>query len=665
MEFLLAKELSEKNYILAGKKAIFHRYCDSGFKTKWTGFWVRDLKFIEYFAFKINDQWLSPNNCVSFHENETSASHFYELDRLKVKEFLFIPEDSNSLVCILSIENKTEKEVFSKILVEVAINIRRLEEGWHNRTYEFRSIEEKVIINSKLGSVVFSSFPKGEIEKIPTYKDHSPSGELHRCFIPGNYIVKVCIPPRGKSDIFYLFTCGENEEKCLEEHERNLSSIASLYLEKDNEMKRVTQLFFLDSNIEFLNRLFRICVVELQKLWKEDGFSSFIAGYPWYLQIWGRDLCWTIPAIADLGDFEKAKKSLEVLAKFQSEDGRIPNLIFFNGKCSFNSLDSTPLWIIALKHYIKLSGDLEFLRKIKPNLEKCLSFLKSREDKDGFLISQKGETWMDTLGREGKNIEIQSFYIEALKSSSYLFDLLGEKSKSRKFKESSLKLKRNLKKFWNKEEKFYVDNLDKKIKTCNVIFPLFFDLFTNPKDVFRKLESEEFTSKFGIRSISKKESLYEPSSYHTGSVWAWITGLMAGCEFKFNRIKKGLEYLSILNNFLGKRCIGAIPEAWNSETGDTLLLKPRGYEESSLSQAWNYASIIRVIDECLLGLEIDVNKDIFIARPSLPKGCRILRRKIIRDDIVDLIFERKGNKINFKYSSQNQKEYRFLIGKKI
>ena len=57
MEFLLGKELSEKNYILAGKKAFFHRYCDSGFKTKWTGFWVRDLKFIEYFAFKINDQW--------------------------------------------------------------------------------------------------------------------------------------------------------------------------------------------------------------------------------------------------------------------------------------------------------------------------------------------------------------------------------------------------------------------------------------------------------------------------------------------------------------------------------------------------------------------------------------------------------------------------------
>jgi hypothetical protein len=70
MELFIAKDLSKYSYILSGKKAFFHRFCDTGFKTKWTGFWHDGKKFIEYFAFKVNDVWLSPLNCISFFQNE-------------------------------------------------------------------------------------------------------------------------------------------------------------------------------------------------------------------------------------------------------------------------------------------------------------------------------------------------------------------------------------------------------------------------------------------------------------------------------------------------------------------------------------------------------------------------------------------------------------------
>ena len=103
------------------------------------------------------------------------ASHYYNENEFEVEENIFVPKNFASLIVILTIKNKLEKEVIAKIESEIAINIREKFENWHNRTYSIKVDNQKIEILSEKGVVVFTSIPKGKIELYPNYNDHYPS----------------------------------------------------------------------------------------------------------------------------------------------------------------------------------------------------------------------------------------------------------------------------------------------------------------------------------------------------------------------------------------------------------------------------------------------------------------------------------------------------------
>jgi glycogen debranching enzyme len=658
MEILIAKDLSKNSYILAGKRAFFHRFCDTGFKTKWTGLWYNGKKFVEYFAFKINNTWLSPLNCLTFLQNETKCSHNFLLDGMKITENLFIPEKFGALVCILNFENQEKERKKVEVELELAVNIREMEENWHPRTYEAKFGNE-ILINSEKGCLAFYSSLPINFEYSEKYKDHYP-GELQRCFIPGNCKVNFLLEPFSKNDLIFIFSCGNSQEEALKNLNDVKSSIFSLFLEKERECKKILSTSFLQTGIPEIDELFRASIISLEKLAFNSNFGfCYFAGYPWFTQFWGRDLGWILPAVVDCGNFEAARESLKTLANFQ-KNGKIPNIIFPNGKTDYNSIDSTPLWIISLYHYAKNSGDFAFLKEMEGKLNEALNWLKSNQDENGFLKHGPRETWMDTFDRSF-SIEAQVFLIEALKSAGKIFKILGEREKSNELIENAKRIEKNFeKKFWNEEEKFYFD-LNSKIKTINAIFPVFFGISENWKKVLEKIESEEFTTDFGVRSIAKSEKIYDPAGYHTGSSWGWLVGLVACAEFKNNRAEKGFEYLKKLFDRLNKRCLFAIDEAWNSENGEALLSKPNFLEESALLQGWSSALVIRCIDEFMLGIKQNAFEKTIFLQPSLLEGMKVLRRKRIGNDIVDLFIERKNNKVSASYKSLNKEKYEIVF----
>ena len=665
MGFILGKDLSSRSYILSGKKTFLYRFCDTGFKTKWTGLWKGSKKFLDYFAFKINDKWLSPENCHSFELSEIDASHHFSVDEIKIKEFLLIPEAYPSLVCLLFLENPSKKRKEVKVELEVAANIREREENWHEREYEIKTQERKVIVNSPKGSIVFGSSPAGNLFSKPFYKEHYPSNEKQRCFIPGAYTLNFLLEPNSTREILFIFALGENDKEAEWNFERIKSSIFSIFLEKERNCQTLLFNNKFESNSEEINRLFKWSVINLEKLCFESKFGkSYFAGFPWFTQFWGRDLGWTIPAIVEIGNFNTAKSSLKLLANFQSENGQIPNVIYLDGLTNYQSADSTPLWIIALNHYIMNSGDLKFLEEIKDKLFKALDWLKEKDsDKDGFIEHGNRETWMDTLDRGIKAIEIQALLIASLKAGENLVKRIwGEK----KLSEKIFKLERKFKEeFWNEEENFYFDRITLNgkdgTKTINSVFPLVFGISQNPKKVLERIESEEFSSEFGVRTLSKNEVKYNPAGYHTGAAWGWITVLAACAEFKNKNPKKGLEYLKILSRNLEKNCLGAIGEAWNSETGNEALLKENLIESGACLQAWSSALVVRCVDEFMLGMKVNALENSIIFSPSLPSGFKVLRRKKIGNDLVDFLVKRIGKKVEIKYNSKNRKDYRIIV----
>lgn len=642
--------MSEKCYLLAGKHAFFHCFCDSGFRTKWTGLWCGSKKFLEYFAFKINGEWLSPENCSSFDEDGATAVHSFSLKKLKVEERLFVPEDLPALVCELNLQNKTKEEMAVEISLEAAVDMRTIEENLSNREYSKKFEENKFFVSSDTGMVAFGSSIKGKEISEGYYKEHYPSGEKQRCFIPGIYSVNLLLAPMSTQTVQFMFVCGKNENELKSSFNQLLATDEALA--KKYEVYKAYEGMIENKDVE---RLFGSAVINLEKC-GQDGI--FFAGYPWYTQVWGRDICWMVRAAVDVGRFSFAKNSLELLSHNQSEEGIIPNVIYPNGKVDYRSADATPLWLIALNKYIECSGDTGFLKAVEENIVKALNWYRKNADERGFVKNGSHETWMDTLDRKGICLDVCSMWYEALKSGSNLLKLLGDAENSKDILALSKKLKKNVEKFFWKDG-FYVDNLESGERSINAVFPLVFGISRKPVRVLDVLESEEFTTSYGVRSLSSHSPNYNPAGYHTGSSWGITTSLVACAEFLNNRIEKGLQYLKAVESMLDKFCVNSLPEAWNSETGELKLLKPAGYEDAAFLQGWSAAGAIICVDEFMIGMKPDaLNKSIYLY-PAIKDVVR--RKRRVGKDFVELTIAREDGRIKFGYKSSLDIRYKLIL----
>jgi len=663
MEFFIKENLHEKSYFLTGKNFFFHRYADSGFKTKWTGFWKIPRKYLEYFAFKINGKWLSPKNCKLISYKGYLATHFYQEEEFEVEENIFVPKDFASLAVVLTIRNKLEKEFSVKFESEIAINIREKFENWHNRTYSIKVDNGKIEISSEKGNVIFTSIPKGKIELYPNYKDHYPNNEKQRCFIPGNYLIKLILPPKKSNSIIFVFGFGEKESIASKNLEQTISNLDELIKERKNEIESLFEKNKIKTNFENLEDLFRISLLGLNSLFMEFPFGkNLIAGLPWYIEFWGRDSLWSSLGLIEIGEFEKVKEILETFSKFEKNE-MIPNFIDYYKNVSYNSIDSSLLFPIVFEKYVFYSKDLNFLKEKIEILERIFFFLSQRENENGFIYSNSNETWMDTIERNGYPIEIQALYIQSLISFSKLLNLLKDQRSSKVLKKAKTTLK-NLKEFWIENEGFYEDSLGKRFFSINPIFLNLFDLDKNFKKSFSYIE-KNFKTKFGISCISKKEEIFDSSSYHLGACWAWLLPIYLYYPLKVGNFEEVKRILNLIKDFSLKGAISNIPEVWNSQNGSLIVKKPLGREISSLSQAWNYGMLIYFIDRLLLGIDIDSFQNLITISPLIPNNFYIERRKRIGNDWINLKIEKKGNRINFDYSSKQNKKYKIIVKPKI
>ena len=653
MEFLALEHPPSKNsYFLTTTKSFFHRYCNSEFRTKWTGFWVYEKKFLEYFAIKINNTWLSPKNCKKFVKGDGFATHFYESKGFSVKETLVAKDET--LYVSEVVENKSENEKELVFELEIAFNIRGREENWHNRTYSVRELDDKILISSEKGSICMRSFPKLSFQFIPTYKDHNPIGGLQRCFIPGNFVFRGIIPPRGKKELLFTISAGNSESEAIISSEEIIAKIS-----EKPEVCKTCPSFFKSSN-ETMNTLWEIASKRLKESYFEnENIKGFIAGLPWFNQIWGRDAGIIVSGAVDLGYFREARNSLETLIKF-SRNGEIPNVVHFDGRVEFGSIDATPLFLVSFSKYVKVSGDLDFFKTNIEVINQSLDWLSKLENKDGLIDKRWYKSWMDTIDREYP-IEVQVIYKKGLEEIASLFEIIGDKEKHDELIEKAKKLERTIiQKYWNEDERYFKDSLGEDIKSINPIFLPFFNFNYKSREVLKKI-GNEFLANFGITTISRKEEKYNPNSYHLGSSWFFINNLYLFSLFKKGLYKNTIKLSNILYNFAFEYATASFPEAWNPENGSIILEKPIGKEECALSQTWSYSTFVEAVERGLLGIEVNALTNLIIIDPKLPLNFSVERVKRIGNEIVRIFVENKDGRIETKVLGNKRKNFRVIV----
>lgn len=617
-----------KNYVLSNGGIYLFRFVNTNFGSKWAGLWDFDTKLVDYWAYKINGKWLSMHNCFEFQHKFWSANHKHKVGELVVTEEVVPCE--NIFMSILKIKNNSKSNTRVQVVMEAGVNIRHRKTNSHDGEYTLKDKRKFIEVKNKKGRLVFGS-PYCKFVKKDSYGQHRPgeyagycgyvvdqglegswNEDLQTKYVPGEFVLDVNLKAGEEKKVPFFFS--ESYPTGYARYGEWVESAKRKYEKLRKQYGCLEYSEYLDKMVSTLSSF-------------ESG-EGFIAGHPFFNEIWVRDACWCLPAYLYMGMHSQVKNFLKLVAG-KIKDGKVPSLI--NSERVFHdSSDVSPLWIISLYDYLDFTGDKNFEKSMLKNIESVLNFGKSRMQKG--LIKNNGYTWMDSLNRK-KAIELQALWSRAFYCGGCL--LYINKKDGKEYLKLSSELLGNIdKKYWNSVPK---DNLESNFKSPNFLFQL--ALMHVSRDVSRSLSSimsKDYLTKVGVRTRPASDKGYNPKGYHTGAVWPFITLTAALANCNYEKTENVIRLMEVNRTNFDKQCINGINEFFCADE-----MKPRG----CTSQAWSVAGMITVLDSYILGIKPKLTEKIVIIDPS---------KFFLKE------FER-----NIKIGGSNVKIYYFRSGKKM
>lgn len=364
-----------------------------------------------------------------------------------------------------------------------------------------------------------------------------------------------------------------------------------------------------------------------QFLVQRDNLKTIIAGYHWFSD-WGRDTMIALPGLCLVtGRFGEAKKILKTFA-LSMDQGMIPNRFPDAGEVpEYNTVDATLWYFIAIYKYLEYSGDKNFvLDEMLPVLEEIIFWHKKgtryniHVASDGLIYSgQPGVqlTWMDAkvgnwvvTPRQGKAVEINALWYNALQIMSHLYHLKGDNARSGNYSEQAMDVKNIfLGTFINPDSESLYDCVDGDYKSTEVRpnqvfaislpFPLL-DQQTASRII--KIVEDKLLTPYGLRSLSPDDPSYigfyggdqlkRDGAYHQGTAWSWLLGPYISAKIKIEG-EKGREFvrefLKVFERHFLEAGIGTVSEIFDGQPP----YKPNG----CIAQAWGVAEVLRAYIE--------------------------------------------------------------------
>ncbi|HDD46001.1 MAG TPA: hypothetical protein ENG42_00865 [Candidatus Aenigmarchaeota archaeon] len=624
----------DKTYTLTGRKAFFHRYADTSFRNKWTGFFAPPLKFLDYYAYRVKfkgfDIWLSPSNQEKVIVKPWNACHYFKLNGVNVSETTFVCNKLPVMLSILRVENKAEKNVGLEIDMEFGINIRHMYENWHERGYniEFNPVRRCVIASNEDKTIVIGCGNPSQHIGIRFlqkgfYKEHQ---DHQRCYVPGYYTIKFDIEGKGIVDIPIIFSAHPiSKTKAINNFDSAFDKWKEMIYYKVSSYENIMHDFKINTPEKSIDKAFSWAAINLLQLFTENEGTGFgiYAGLPWFANLWARDSFISSLALDNLGLFNEARA---LLANFAKKG--LPSKIDYEN-LAYGFADTGALFVNAVYHNFRFTGNRKILELLKDVKVENITLVNDLIDHDAHT------TWMDTLTRRYA-IEIESLWANN-------FRLMGKEEIAKRMMKKIKMLYFNDHAYDSLVEE---NGLLKRSKdlTPNCLFALLALDIKNNK-VLDWLE-KDFMTQYGISSRSKLDEKFDPKGYHTGAVWGLLTGTGACVFFKYGRIDAGLNCLKAMAKDTEMWNIGSMSECVTADKGELI---------GCGMQAWSSAMFITAIDEYLFGIKPDIAKGVVKIEPKIPSKWDYMERysKRMGHNKMDLIIKRTdfgyAIKIYFKF----------------
>jgi glycogen debranching enzyme len=330
-----------------------------------------------------------------------------------------------------------------------------------------------------------------------------------------------------------------------------------------------------------------------------DGQPYFAAGIPWYATLFGRD---SLIAAIELMAFapDVAAGTLRLLAarighdqdpERDEEPGKIlhelrPHETGTPLARYYGSVDATPLFLLALE----ATGDAALQAELQPAADAARAWIARRDPLTYAAGALRHQGWKDS--EDGVPVAPPVALIEPQAYAG-----------------------RDVEPFWLARRGFYAMALGTDVLASNQGHVLWAQSLPAPRAraIRDALMGAAMFSGWGIRTLAASEALYDPLSYHLGSVWPHDTALIAAGLRRHGFHDDFLTLFEALIDAAAQSPGRRLPELFGGQprvAGEGFV----PYPVACRPQAWAAGAIPFLLTEGLRG-----------PHPQLPRGVRELR----------------------------------------
>ncbi|NOX38219.1 MAG: hypothetical protein GXO78_11875 [Calditrichaeota bacterium] len=399
--------------------------------------------------------------------------------------------------------------------------------------------------------------------------------------------------------------------------------------------------------------------------------SSGRPGFGWFF---GGDAYINALSLNSLNAYSTVRDALAFTRKWQREDGKMAHELtqaaayvdwWKDYHYGYIHGDTTPYYIVAMWDYVRMSGDVAFLRQSWESIVRAYRWcLQTDANKDGLMDNRKaglGATEYGAFTGVETDIYLGAIWVQATRAMAALARIMEDQQWARTASADFQRARKAFdRKFWDPSHQMYSFAFNARGERVTEVTPwcavgLMWELGQPERSLqsLEKIATAELTTDWGVRSLSIHSKFYQPLNYNYGAVWPFLTSWVTTAQFKHHQLLQGFATLMSTVRHTFDHQLGAITEVFSG----SLNVWP---QEAVAHQGFSTAGVVLPFVRGLLGLEGDAIQHRVQFMPHFPPDWREVH---IRDYRVgesrwNFHYFRRDDRIELQVTVENGVGYR-------